>query len=102
MEKETLEEAAERLIFKTIGGNYGIMSSDENDQVDGYYNTYDEAYLTLKLKWQAERSYSEDEVRALLIKALTHNDYDLCGSLSTKDWEIRTANFEVWFEHNKK
>ena len=64
--EETLEEAAERLIFKTIGGNYGIMSSDENDQVDGYYNTYEEAYLTLKLKWQEERMYSEDEVDELV------------------------------------
>ena len=66
--QETLEEAAERLIFKTIGGNYGIMSSDENDQVDGYYNTYEEAYLTFKLKWQQERMYSEEEVTQLLIK----------------------------------
>jgi len=61
MKKETLEEAAERLIFKTIGGNYGIMSSDENDQVDGYYNTYEEAYLTLKLKWQ-HQGYSEEDM----------------------------------------
>jgi hypothetical protein len=51
---------------------------------------------------ETERMYSEEEVRALIIKALTHNDYDLCGSLATRDWEIRTANFEVWFEHNKK
>jgi hypothetical protein len=49
-----------------------------------------------------ETKYSEDEVRALIIKALTHNDYDLCGSLATRDWEIRPANFGVWFEHNKK
>jgi hypothetical protein len=49
-----------------------------------------------------ETKYSEDEVRALIIKALTHNDYDLCGSLSTRDWEIRPANFFIWFEHNKK
>ena len=102
MEKETLEEAAERLIFKTIGGNYGIMSSDENDQVDGYYNTYEEAYLRLKLKWQAERMYSEEEVRELLIRALTHNDYNFCGALVTAQHEIRTANFGVWFEHFKK
>ena len=61
MKRETLEEAAERLIFKTIGGNYGIMSSDENDQVDGYYNTYEEAYLTLKLKWQ-HQGYSEEDM----------------------------------------
>lgn len=51
---------------------------------------------------QDEKMYSEDEVRELLIKALTHNDYNLCGSLATRDWEIRTANFNVWFEENKK
>ena len=51
---------------------------------------------------QDEKMYSEDEVRELLIKALTHNDYNLCGSLATRDWEIRTANFGVWFEENKK
>jgi hypothetical protein len=76
--QETLEEAAER---------YG-QRLFFNNEVDA--------------KWQAERRYSEDEVRALIIKALTHNDYDLCGSLSTRDWEIRPANFSVWFEHNKK
>jgi hypothetical protein len=46
--------------------------------------------------------YSEEEVRVLIEKALTHNDYDLCGSLATKDQEIRTANFEVWFRQFKK
>ena len=51
---------------------------------------------------QDGKMYSEDEVRELLIKALTHNDYNLCGSLATRDWEIRTANFNVWFEENKK
>ena len=74
--QETLEEAAERLIFKTIGGNYGIMSSDENDQVDGYYNTYEEAYLTLKLKWQAERMYSEFDLDAEITKLNTPDRYD--------------------------
>lgn len=46
--------------------------------------------------------YSEEEVRELIIKALTHNDYNLCGSLVTAQGEIRTANFGVWFEENKK
>lgn len=46
--------------------------------------------------------YSEDEVRELIIKALTHNDHNLCGSLVTAQGEIRTANFGVWFEENKK
>lgn len=47
------------------------------------------------------KHYTEDDVRELIIKALTHNDYDLCGSLVTRDGEIRTANFNVWFEENK-
>ena len=96
MEKETLEEAAYRLIFKTIGGNYGIMSSDENDQVDGYYNTYEEAYLTLKLKWQEERMYSEEEVTKLLISCK-----DRFGGSDLYDY---THDNEVkeWFEQNKK
>jgi len=49
-----------------------------------------------------EIRYSEDEVRELLIKGLTHNDDKLCGSLVTVQKEIRTANFNVWFEENKK
>lgn len=53
-------------------------------------------------KWQAERMYSEDEVRELLMKALTHTDYNFCGALVTAQQEIRTANFNVWFEEYKK
>jgi hypothetical protein len=49
-----------------------------------------------------EITYSEDEVRELLIKGLTHNDDKLCGSLVTVQKEIRTANFNVWFEEYKK
>ena len=49
-----------------------------------------------------EVKYTEDEVRELLIKGLTHNDDKLCGSLVTVQKEIRTANFNVWFEENKK
>ena len=47
-------------------------------------------------------TYNEDEVRELIIKALTHNDHNLCGSLVTAQGDIRTANFGVWFEENKK
>ena len=82
MKKETLEEAKKYAELSYYG-----------DEVDAFVRG---------AKWQAERMYSEEEVRGLIIKALTHNDYDLCGSLATRDCEIRTANFEVWFEHNKK
>jgi hypothetical protein len=88
MKKETLEDAAER---------------NHNEQRLNTYTPYS-FYDAFKdgAKWMEKRTYSEDEVRELLIKALTHNDYNLCGSLATRDWEIRTANFGVWFEENKK
>lgn len=54
-----------------------------------------------KFYFSDEKLYNEEDVRELIIKALTHKDYDLCGSLVTRDGEIRTANFEVWFEKNK-
>jgi len=86
MEKETLEEAAYRLSAekfepKHIGFMLGVIEG---------------------AKWQAKRSYSDDEVRELIMKALTHTDYNLCGSLVTAQQEIRTANFGAWFEENKK
>ena len=49
-----------------------------------------------------EKLYTEDEVRELIIKALSHNDHNLCGDLVPKDGDIRTANFNVWFEEFKK
>jgi hypothetical protein len=62
----------------------------------------EELILRLDNGESSEIKYSEDEVRELLIKGLTHNDDKLCGSLVTVQKEIRTANFNVWFEENKK
>jgi hypothetical protein len=84
--QETLEEVAEILIFKTIGGNYGLASSDEHDQVDGYFDTYLEAFITLKLKWQQGRMYSEEEVKRILMKTGNYTKISL----------------DVWFEQFKK
>lgn len=96
MKKETLEEAAE---------NYGwrIKTNSFSDRVKA--NELAESAkqdFTAGAKWQAEKMYSEEEVRELLIKALTHNDYNFCGSLTTAQNEIRSANFGVWFENFKK
>jgi len=62
----------------------------------------EELILRLDNEQSSEIKYTEDEVRELLIKGLTHNDDKLCGSLVTVQKEIRTANFNVWFEENKK
>lgn len=59
-------------------------------------------HLIMMKNYNTEITYSEDEVRELLMKALTHNDDNLCGSLVTVQKEIRTANFNVWFEEYKK
>lgn len=80
MEKETLEEAAERLCPNS-SWKLGFIKGAE---------------------WQAERMYSEEEVQELLIKALTHKDNGEVGNLITVQSEIRTANFYTWFEQFKK
>lgn len=36
--------------------------------------------------------YTEEEVRELIRKALTHNDHYLCGSLITRDYETIKRN----------
>lgn len=82
MENKELIEAAEHHTKITIPSDYHSFIKGAN--------------------WQAKRMYSEEEVRVLIEKALTHSDYDLCGSLATKDREIRTANFGVWFDQFKK
>ena len=88
MKQETLEEAAKRL--------YPLR------------NTFLERFKDLEqkifmegAKWQQEISYSEEEVIALLQKALTHKDDGETGSLVTAQGKIRTANFFSWFEKFK-
>ena len=81
-----LDEAAEKYSKQF---DYAEDSSPQIDFIEG-------------AKYMAERMYSEDEVRAMIEKALTHNDYDFCGFLVTTQGEIRTANFGIWFEENKK
>ena len=82
VKQDELEEAAERHYVNCI-------PSDRHSFIAG-------------ASWQSKRMYSESELRELIIKALTHDDDKICGSLVTKDKEIRTANFGVWFEENKK
>ena len=83
--QETIEEAAENYI-KELDVQHYISQED----------------FILGAKWQSERMYSEEEVRDLLQKALTHQDDGETGSLVTAQGKIRTANFFSWFEQNKK
>ena len=79
MKQETLEEAAER-------HRYGLSIHN----------------FIRGAEWQAERSYSEEEVILLLQKSITHQDDGETGRLVTAQGKIRTANFYSWFEQFKK
>jgi len=83
MEKETLEEAFNKIV-------------DSSDYVLFDYASFEEG-----AKWQMERSYSKEEVIELLQKALTHKDDGEIGSLVTAQGQIRTGNFFSWFEQFK-
>lgn len=62
--------------------------------------------LALKQVWneceQDSTKYSEEEVLALVQKALTHRDDGEIGSLVTAQGKIRKANLLSWFEQFKK
>lgn len=83
------------LVYKIV-----IPEEPKQDETGKWFA--DNADLKIIMERPNEERYSEDEVRELLIKALTHDDYMFCGSLVTKDNEIRTANFNIWFEEYKK
>jgi hypothetical protein len=80
--------------------DYLIDTGIEQDKTGKYFA--DNADMTIVMERPNKISYTEDDVRELLIKGLTHNDDKLCGSLVTAQGEIRTANFNIWFEESKK
>ena len=82
--------------------NYRELTKETLEDAAECKSHHSEEDIIRGAKWQAERMYSEDEVRELLMKALTHTDYKFCGALVTAQQEIRTANFNVWFEEYKK
>lgn len=43
------------LIFQTINGIFGVIATDEHDQVDGYFDTYEEALDFIKKKYNYEK-----------------------------------------------
>jgi len=82
--KETLEEAAENYSKITLNKS-GLMS---DKQVNGFI---------AGAKWQAERMYSEEEVKELLIQRCKH----FGTSVSPFDKLLLKQDLE-WFEQNKK
>jgi hypothetical protein len=81
--KETLEEAAHKMLV-----DYGIKSMGQSIGV-----------LTVKklmvdmAQWQAERMYSEEEVKEMITDAINS---------CTDGVSSHYQDFEEWFEENKK
>jgi hypothetical protein len=88
MNKETLEEVAERLKRKEL-------FKESNDRAR-------ETLSEIKSSPKQETMYSEEEVIDLLQKVLTHQDDGETGSLVTAQGQIRKANFYSWFINFKK
>lgn len=102
MKQETIEEFAERInptikqetiedVFNIIDDEKCRYSTDE----DEFWNHYKIGVID-GLKWQQERSYSEQEVLKLLHKRGVHNMH--YPSTFNKGWETP----EEWFEKFKK
>jgi hypothetical protein len=92
IQQETLEEAAETEIYKTINE----IISGGKDLIKGHVvsrgHAIDYAFdIALKIaKWQANRMYSEEEV------------YELLCQFFDDHVNAQDANIAQWFEQNKK
>jgi hypothetical protein len=76
MEKETLEEVAERLYPVNNTGSMFMANRDELN------NSLKQEGFIEGAKWQQERSYSEEEV----LKLLRELNNEICEVESIKDW----------------
>jgi hypothetical protein len=83
MKKETLEEVAERLVKETT--LYGSQEASIGSSARSYFETELRCVL-LGMKWQQERSYSEEEVISLIkAREIEQGFYGVKG-LTTEEW----------------
>ena len=83
MEKETLEEAAKRIYPINIVVDYDTNEDIRNIWIKG-------------AKWQAERMYSEEDLREAFRQGQDNMDYS-----DTYGWDSKLTEQE-WFEQFKK
>jgi hypothetical protein len=86
MKQETLEEFAERILANNIDG---LRAALKDDDLFFFYKGVIQCYGQAMVKWQMERSYSEEEVIELLA--------------SYAEWTINgDCLYYEWFEQFKK
>jgi hypothetical protein len=86
--QETLEEAAERFYPLSKGGSMWMPSVDDCNKANKQEGFIEGA------KWQAERMYSEEDLREAYKACYTPFSFDRIGDLD--------KDFSVWFEQFKK
>jgi hypothetical protein len=89
MKKETLEEAAERLVKETT--LYGSQEASIGSSARSYFEKELRCVL-LGMKWQQKRSYSEEEVVDILLLSYS----------SISDKSLAGADLRKWFKQFKK
>jgi hypothetical protein len=90
MKQETLEEIAVRLVKETT--LYGSQEATIGSSARSYFET-ELRCVFMGMKWQQERSYSEEEVKNLTELFLSYYFQ------SDKDFN---NSFDKWFEQFKK
>lgn len=86
MKKETLKEAAERMVKETT--LYGNKNSPIGSSDRSYFETELRCVL-LGIKYQQERSYSEEDLKQAFQSGFTNG------------LNINIVTFEEWFEQFK-
>lgn len=85
--KQTLEEAAERILANNIDG---LREALKDDDLFFFYKGVIKYYGVAMAKWQAERMYSEEEVLDLLQKRdnylMTPTTQSLLDFLMPEEW----------------
>jgi hypothetical protein len=92
MKQETLEEATERVLANNIDG---LKDALQDDDLFFFYKGVIQCYGEAMVKYQAEKMYSEEEVRKLF------NQYKEYFSIYRNE-QILNTQVEDWFEQNKK
>jgi hypothetical protein len=92
MKQETLEEATERVLANNIDG---LKDALQDDDLFFFYKGVIQCYGEAMVKYQAEKMYSEEEVRGLF------KQYKEEFSIY-RNMQILNAQFEEWFNQNKK
>jgi hypothetical protein len=101
MKQETLEEAAERILANNIDG---LRDALQDDDLFFFYKGVIQCYGEAMVEWQAERMYSEEDLREAFSGGRTVYNYksEWEETYSDNMTSSKFENFDKWFKQFKK